>query len=130
MSDHGHGSLDGKVQPNLLLNQWGYLKLKNMASRSNTRASYLLHRMMFKKGGRFTTADLSIERELAVDWAGTKACVMHAGMYGFLYINLKGRQPDGVVEPGDFERLRDEIREKLACRHLADTFGQDDQGLS
>ncbi|MBU0617400.1 MAG: alkaline phosphatase family protein, partial [Planctomycetes bacterium] len=29
MSDHGHGSLDGKAQPNLLLHQWGYLALRS-----------------------------------------------------------------------------------------------------
>jgi len=26
-----------------------------------------------------------------------------------IYINLKGRQPAGIVEPGDYEKLRDEI---------------------
>lgn len=113
MSDHGHGSLDGKVQPNLLLHQWGYLKLRHLPSQWRTRASYLVNRLLFKKGGRFAASDLSIERELAVDWPGTQACVMHAGMYGFLYINLKGRQPTGTVEPEQYERLRDEIREKL-----------------
>lgn len=124
MSDHGHGSLDGKVQPNQLLTQWGYLKLRNLASRWNTRASYLLNRLLFKKGGRFTTDDLSIERELAVDWSGTKACVMHAGMYGFLYLNLKGRQPTGIVEPSDYERLRDEICEKLLAVTSRSPAGQ------
>jgi predicted AlkP superfamily phosphohydrolase/phosphomutase len=113
MSDHGHGSLDGKVQPNLLLRDWGYLKLRDVASRWSTRARYLADRMLFKKGGRFAANDLSIERELAVDWSGTSACVMHAGIYGFLYINLKGRQPTGIVPAGRYEALRDEIRENL-----------------
>ena len=27
MSDHGHGPLEGKAQPNLLLKRWGYLQL-------------------------------------------------------------------------------------------------------
>ena len=26
-----------------------------------------------------------------------------------IYVNLKGRQPDGIVEPGDYESVRDEI---------------------
>jgi len=26
-----------------------------------------------------------------------------------IYVNLKGRQPDGIVEPGDYEAVRDEI---------------------
>jgi len=124
MSDHGHGSLDGKVQPNLLLKQWGFLKLRDAASRWNTRTSYLLNRLLFKKGGRFTADDLSIEKELAVDWPGTQACVMHAGIYGFLYINLKGRQPTGIVNPGDYERLRDQLRERLLAVRSRNRLGR------
>ena len=48
-----------------------------------------------------------------MDWAGTRACVMHAGIYGFLYINLKGRQPAGIVEPGRYEPMRETLRERL-----------------
>jgi len=38
---------------------------------------------------------------------------MHAGMAGFLYINLQGRQPTGIVKPADYEALRDELRARL-----------------
>ncbi len=124
MSDHGHGSLDGKVQPNLLLKEWGYLKLRDVASRWSTRTNYLLNRLLFKKAGRFAADDLSIERELAVDWAGTQACVMHAGIYGFLYINLKGRQPGGKVEPERYEAMRDELRERLLAVRSRNLQGQ------
>jgi predicted AlkP superfamily phosphohydrolase/phosphomutase len=34
---------------------------------------------------------------------------MHAGIGGFLYFNLKGRQPTGIVEPSEYEALRDEL---------------------
>ncbi len=127
MSDHGHGSLDGKVQPNLLLKDWGYLKLRDVASRWRTRGRYLLDRMLFKKRGRFATDDLSIERELAVDWTGTKACVMHAGIYGFLYINLRGRQPDGIVQPGEYEALREALRERLLALRTRGPSGREVQ---
>ncbi len=113
MSDHGHGSLDGKAQPNLLLNRWGYLKLRSPLERTGTRAKHLLHRLTKGKVTRFEQGSRGIERELAVDWSRTTACVMHAGIYGFLYINLKGRGPHGIVEPADYERLRDEISQKL-----------------
>jgi len=114
MSDHGHGSLDGKAQPNLLLKKWGYLRLRSIPARVKTRTSYLLHRLFRKKVPRFAEPSMSIDRELAVDWSRTVACVMHAGIYGFLYINLKGRQPTGIVEPQDYERLRDEIQRRLS----------------
>ena len=112
MSDHGHGSLDGKAQPNLLLNQWGYLRLKSPLVRAKKRSAYIYHRLTRKQGGRFHIQN-GFEHELAVEWSRTQACVMHAGMYGFLYVNLKGRQPQGIVDADDYERLRDEIRERL-----------------
>lgn len=124
MSDHGHGSLDGKVQPNLLLKDWGYLKLRDVASRWSTRTSYLLNRLLFKKGGRFATNDLGIEKELAIDWGGTQACVMHAGIYGFLYLNLKGRQPTGIVEPSQYEAMREALREKFLALTARNPSGQ------
>jgi len=38
---------------------------------------------------------------------------MHAGMAGFLYLNVKGRQPTGIVEQAEYESLRDELRKRL-----------------
>jgi predicted AlkP superfamily phosphohydrolase/phosphomutase len=123
MSDHGHGSLDGKAQPNLLLSQWGYLQLKSPLVRAQTRGAYIYHRMTRKKSGRFHIQN-GFERELAVDWSRTRACVMHAGMYGFLYINLKGRQPQGIVAPADYERIRDEIRQRMLEVEAPDRKGR------
>ena len=52
-----------------------------------------------------------------MDFSRTRAAVMHAGMSGFLYLNLRGRQPTGIVQPGEYESMRDELRE----RFLAET---------
>ncbi|MGB2986383.1 MAG: alkaline phosphatase family protein [Phycisphaerae bacterium] len=114
VSDHGHGSLEGKVQPNLLLKQWGYLSLCGGGSQKATRGRHLLDRMRGKRKKFERVGD--IERDLAVDFSKTRACVMHAGMAGFLYINLQGRQPTGIVKPAEYETLRDE----LAHRFLGD----------
>lgn len=113
MSDHGHGSMDGKAQPNLLLRKWGYLKLRGGWQQIHTRARHWLHRLTKGRATRFEQGSRGIERELAVDWDRTRACVMHAGIYGYLYINLKGRGPHGVVEPRDYEPLRDELVRRL-----------------
>lgn len=125
MSDHGHGSLDGKAQPNQLLSDWGYLKLRSPLQQLWTRAEYLVHRYTKGRANRFEQGSRNIDRDLAVDWPRTKACVMHAGIYGFLYINLKGRSPVGVVEPGEYERLRDEIAEKLRAVRTRDPDGRE-----
>lgn len=113
MSDHGHGSLDGKAQPNLLLSRWGYLCLRSGLDQAATRAGHWLHRLTKGRATRFEQGSRGIERDLAVDWTRTRACVMHAGIYGYLYINLKGRGPQGIVEPADYERLRNELAERL-----------------
>ncbi len=122
MSDHGHGSLDGKAQPNLLLAKWGYLCLRSPWEQARTRAEYWWHRLTKGRATRFEQGSRGIERDLAVDWARSRACVMHAGIYGYLYINLKGRGPLGIVDPQDYEALRDE----LAARFRAATVRHPD----
>lgn len=124
MSDHGHGTLEAKAQPNLLLHRWGYLSLRSPATRAWTRGAYLFHRLIGTRNGRFS-GNSGLERELAVDWSRTRACVMHAGMYGFLYLNLAGRQPGGIVPPAEYETLRDEIRQRLLAATVRDRDGRE-----
>ncbi len=48
-----------------------------------------------------------------VDWSQTKAYSF--GATGGIFVNLKGRQPSGIVGPGrEYENVRDEIVEKLS----------------
>jgi predicted AlkP superfamily phosphohydrolase/phosphomutase len=124
MSDHGHGSLDGKAQPNLLLRRWGYLKLQSAATRALTRGAYWWSRVGRRYNGRARWGAAALETELAVDWRRTTACVLHAGICGFLYLNVKGRQPQGIVEPDDYETLRSEIRDRLLALRSRDRGGR------
>src|SRR5690606_33062258 len=52
------------------------------------------------------------EIENNVDWSATRAYFPSAGGRA-IWINLKGREPAGTVDPADYERLRDEIIAKL-----------------
>ena len=126
MSDHGHGSLDGKAPPNLLLHRWGYLGLRSPLARARTRTGIWWNRLT-RNGRNGQSPATGLEHDLAVDWTRTRACVLHAGIYGFLYINLKGRQPDGIVDSSDREGLRDEIRERLLAARCPDRDGNDSQ---
>jgi len=110
VSDHGHGSLEGKVQVNLLLKQWGYLAVDSGAQKM-TRVRHFWDRLRGRTKKFARSGD--VLHDLAVDFTRTRACVMHAGMAGFLYLNLKGRQPTGIVEPGDYEIVREEVRGRL-----------------
>lgn len=123
MSDHGHGSLDGKAQPNLLLREWGYLSLRSPWERIGQRAGHWVHRLTKGKATRFEQGSRGIERDLAVDWSRTKACVMHAGIYGFLYVNLAGRGPLGIVPESEYEPLRDELIRKFSEATTRDPDG-------
>jgi predicted AlkP superfamily phosphohydrolase/phosphomutase len=49
---------------------------------------------------------------------------MHAGMAGFLYVNLKGRNPCGIVEPAEYEGLRDELKARFLAEEAVDPEGR------
>ena len=53
-----------------------------------------------------------VEALLNVDWSGTRAYGI--GLNG-LYLNLEGRDRDGIVSPADRDELIEEIAEKLAA---------------
>lgn len=123
MSDHGHGSLDGKAQANALLEQWGYLKLRSRTGQRCRHLERIVARALGRTPKRFD-ANVGVEHEIDLDWSQTRACVVHAGMYGFLYISLKGRQPGGIVEPADYEKIRDDLRERFLAVRVKDLQGE------
>jgi len=86
VSDHGFKSFARCVNLNAWLHQNGYLALKP---------------------GKTESGDWFDD----VDWSRTRAYTM--GLNG-LYLNIKGREREGVVEVGDeAEILKDELRRKL-----------------
>jgi predicted AlkP superfamily phosphohydrolase/phosphomutase len=86
-SDHSVQRLDGRINLNEWLAQEGYLTLINRPS---------------------STTPL---RNCQVDWSKTKAWA--TGYTGQLYLNMKGREAQGLVDPGDYHDLLDELSEKL-----------------
>jgi predicted AlkP superfamily phosphohydrolase/phosphomutase len=132
MSDHGMGPLYRDVFINEWLWKQGWLKLKEETAgkrygRSLFRALGLtrknisdtltrlnLHRVevLIKKvlGDRIQALPRDERPEFvnAIDWSRTKAYSF--GYYGQIFINLKGREPEGIIEPGpEYESLRREI---------------------
>ncbi len=87
MSDHGFAPFHTGVNLNTWLAERGYVTLRDPAERS----------------GAPLFAD--------VDWNRTRAYAF--GLAG-IYVNLRGREREGVVEPGaDYERLLDELERDL-----------------
>lgn len=88
VSDHGAKRMEGMFVINEWLMQNGYLTLK-----------------------QFPSTPTSIER-CDVDWSKTKAWAW-GGFYSRLFLNIKGREPQGIVEPHEVDALLNELREKL-----------------
>lgn len=55
-----------------------------------------------------------------VDWSRTKAWGS-GGYYGRLFLNVQGREPDGIIDPADYEKVRDELVERIG--QIADPDG-------
>jgi predicted AlkP superfamily phosphohydrolase/phosphomutase len=84
ISDHGFSSFRRGVDLNYWLEQQGYLKLEPEG-----------------RGRKYLAG---------VDWSGTRAyCLGLAG----IWLNIKGREAQGIVDPARADKLRDELCAKL-----------------
>jgi predicted AlkP superfamily phosphohydrolase/phosphomutase len=116
-SDHGHGPSNGRVFINNLLQEWGYLKQLGSLGRASRQFKLLT---TFDAAARRTKS-----REMGLDWSATKAYLAHVGIYGFVYMNLRGREPQGIIAPEDFEAERD----RLIARFMKEKIPGTDQQL-
>ncbi len=133
VSDHGGGSLLKEVFLNNWLQQQGWLKLKQRHFVQRIGQN-LLRRIGFTRenlsqhfaGAKMTRLrqriPLSVQHSLApsqsitldeaVDWTRTKAYSF--GYVGQIYVNLEGREPQGIVKPGtEYNELIEEISRRL-----------------
>ncbi len=132
VSDHGFGSQPHYVYVNRWLMQTGYLKSKIVETlgekvRGTTRdlldktgllvAARAVRNAAFGepegaaasdlKNGQLATKRSNIDRIIDnVDWAHTTA---YALVPRGVRINLKGREPHGIVEPSEYESVRDRL---------------------
>jgi len=131
MSDHGAGPLHNLLYVNNLLMEKGFLHLKkgvlttirNLLFRQGVVPMAFYHFLLriglgrLKKKARFGQSEsllrpffLSFED---VDWSRTKAYSI-GSTAGQVYVNLEGREPMGIVRPGDeFEEVRESIIQEL-----------------
>nr|WP_315989055.1 alkaline phosphatase family protein [Desulforamulus aquiferis] len=56
------------------------------------------------------TKTKEVNGTLQIDWANTTAIAQRST---FIYINLKGRDPQGIVDPADYDRLVEKIIDDL-----------------
>ena len=129
MSDHGFGPLHYTVNLNLLLLEHGLLQLKQGAwtrlktglFRAGLTPASIWH--LIERAGlqnyvwqvSKSTRNKVVGKFLSfddVDWSRTLAYSI--GHVGQIYINLKGREPEGSVEPGaEYESVRQRVIDAL-----------------
>ena len=97
VSDHGAKKMVGGICINEWLIQNGYLKLVQYPSETT----------QFNK--------------LIVDWENTMVWG-EGGYYGRIFMNVKGREPSGVIAPQHYEHFRNELIRKL--EDLRDEHGR------
>jgi predicted AlkP superfamily phosphohydrolase/phosphomutase len=97
VSDHGAQAMMGGICFNEWLKQQGYLSLE------------------------YQPDGIVPLEKCEVDWSRTRAWGS-GGYYARLFLNVKGREPEGVVDPADYEQVRDELIERIAA--IADPAGK------
>lgn len=98
-SDHDMHQLEGRINLNEWLIDNGYMSLHEYPQAPTAMA------------------------DLKVDWSNTKAWSM--GGAGQIYVNVKGRELEGIVEPSDCGAVLDELTAKLTA-----ITGQDGKPLN
>jgi predicted AlkP superfamily phosphohydrolase/phosphomutase len=124
VSDHGAGPLHGVVNLNAWLAQEGFLSYATGGgvTRRKLIGEALELRRHLPESWRYAAKQRMPKlREAAqersdysvLDWSGTKA--FSYGTFGNIVVNVRGREAQGVVEPGEeYERVRDEIAARVA----------------
>lgn len=133
LSDHGFGALEKEFYLDQFLADRGLLCLRSpwertwrlgtSAARKAGQIPGLLKALVEQGRARWRRGDAVLppwvlgDPERAVDWSRTRAYPI--GDTGAIFINLEGREPQGIVKPGRaYEAVRDEII--TALRELRD----------
>ena len=142
MSDHGFGTLEGDVSLNQFLLERGMLSFSTdkvaprlpvvgvppgQAGRTAVQAMLERTRRLVPPLGwaqdraiRRGEIPQQLRRWEFVDWERTVA--YSQGLFGNVYINLRGREPEGCVAPGaEYEAVRHRVAEELLTLAHPDT---------
>ena len=96
VSDHGVKRMKGGFCVNEWLIKEGYLVLKETKETQDCT----------------TNNDIISIEKADVDWSKTKAWGW-GGYYARIFLNIYGREDNGIIDPADYEDMRDELTEKL-----------------
>lgn len=113
MSDHGFQGKDKSVNINLALREWGFLKIGGAGQVTSSAGVRKIARRVKKALPKSVWQKAKGAAQSSIDWSGTRAFSAPIPQQG-IYVNLKGREPNGIVAESDYERVRSEIAERLS----------------
>ncbi len=92
VSDHGVKRMDGGICINEWLWRNGWLVLKNPPP----------------------VGEIVRFQDIEVDWSRTRAWA-DGGYYGRIFLNVAGREPQGIIDSADYERVRADLSAQIAA---------------
>ena len=113
VGDHGCKATTYTFHPSKLLVEAGLTVFKDVKPDESVRAVVRAGNDESKdKGVLDRTMAMVIEQGSGeIDWSKTKAVMQRSS---YVYVNLKGRDPEGIVEPGEeYEQVRDQVIQLL-----------------
>lgn len=121
MSDHGHGPLKKTIRLNKWLEHNGFLKLKTSFKtktilsliRLFKKIDFLKFRRVFINLEKRHSVLNSVTQNMAIDWSNTVAYMPTGSQTANIYINLEGREANGIVSEKDYEKVTQELKKTL-----------------
>jgi len=110
MSDHGHQACWRCCTMDRILQQMGYLEFG--------KGSFAFNLIRWGPGRRIARRVYDILKlhgkvsipASPIEWSKTRAYTSVVSTGEGISVNLKGREPGGIVDPKDYEKVRDEVR--------------------
>ncbi len=113
ISDHGFQSVTRTIHMDHLLKRFGFLEF----SASNVVFGPMQWgplRKVARKAYDLLGLHGKVSLPQSVNWSKTKAFTTIRSTGEGVSINLAGREPDGIVDPADYEKVRDQVMEALS----------------
>ncbi len=113
MSDHGFGPKEKVVNVNAALREWGLLNVAGAGAALGSSGARRLARRVKKVLPKAAYRRAKAASRQTIDWSKTKAFASPNPQQG-IYVNLRGREPGGIVDGSEYESLCAEITERFA----------------
>ena len=127
ISDHGFQSCTRAINMDRMLHEMGFLEF----SASNAVFGPMQWgpvRQVARKVYDTLGLHGKVSMPQSVNWSKTKAFTTIRSTGEGVSINLAGREIDGIVDPGDYEKVRGEVMDRLASLRRPQDRQEADQG--